>query len=53
MSPVELSSFTEIFLYTGSLELILLEHTFIKTAAGLCDDHWCDRWRLYGKNFRG
>ncbi|MBI6549773.1 antirestriction protein [Xenorhabdus lircayensis] len=41
----ELSPFTEIFPHTGSLELTLLEHTFIKAAAVLCDDDWCDQWQ--------
>nr|WP_244967871.1 hypothetical protein [Xenorhabdus budapestensis] len=35
--PAELSPFAEIFPHTGSLELMLLEHTFIKAAAVLCD----------------
>ncbi|WP_416777287.1 antirestriction protein [Xenorhabdus budapestensis] len=41
----ELSPFAEIFSHTGSLELMLLEHTFIKAAAVLCDDDRCDRWQ--------
>ncbi|MBC8947017.1 antirestriction protein [Xenorhabdus indica] len=45
VSPAELSPFAEIFPHTGSLELMLLEHTFIKAAAGLCDDDRCDRWQ--------
>ncbi|SFN39820.1 antirestriction protein [Xenorhabdus japonica] len=45
VSPAELSPFAEIFPHTGSLELMLLEHTFIKAAAVLCDDERCDRWQ--------
>ncbi|PHM30010.1 antirestriction protein [Xenorhabdus innexi] len=41
----EHSPFAEIFPHTGSLELMLLEHTFIKAAAVLCDDDRCDRWQ--------
>ncbi|MGJ0627282.1 antirestriction protein [Xenorhabdus bovienii] len=41
----ELSPFAEIFPHTSSLELMLLEHAFIKAAAVLCDDDRCDRWR--------
>ncbi|WP_047685996.1 MULTISPECIES: antirestriction protein [Xenorhabdus] len=45
VSPAERSPFAEIFPHTGSLELMLLEHTFIKAAAVLCDDDRCDRWQ--------
>ncbi|PHM30274.1 antirestriction protein [Xenorhabdus innexi] len=41
----EHSPFADIFPLTGSLELMLLEHTFIKAAAVLCDDDRCDRWQ--------
>ncbi|MDX8000004.1 antirestriction protein [Xenorhabdus sp. Reich] len=41
----EHSPFAEIFPHTGSLELMLLENTFIKAAAVLCDDDRCDRWQ--------
>ncbi|CBJ80598.1 hypothetical protein XNC3_1170003 [Xenorhabdus nematophila F1] len=40
----EHSPFAEIFPQTSSLELMLLEHTFIKAAAVLCDDDRCDQW---------
>ncbi|QTL40312.1 antirestriction protein [Xenorhabdus budapestensis] len=43
--PAERSPFADIFPHTGSLELMLLEHTFIKAAAVLCDDERCDRWQ--------
>ncbi|QTL40848.1 antirestriction protein [Xenorhabdus budapestensis] len=45
VSSAELSPFAEIFPHTGSLELMLLEHTFIKAAAVLCDDDRCDQWQ--------
>ncbi|CDH04878.1 hypothetical protein XBO1_1510007 [Xenorhabdus bovienii str. oregonense] len=41
----EHSPFAEIFPQTSSLELMLLEHTFIKAAAVLCGDDRCDRWQ--------
>ncbi|PHM47659.1 antirestriction protein [Xenorhabdus miraniensis] len=41
----KLSPFADIFPHTGSLELMLLEHTFIKAAAVLCDDYRCDQWQ--------
>ncbi|CDM88709.1 antirestriction protein [Xenorhabdus bovienii] len=41
----EHSPFAEIFPHTSSLELTLLEHTFIKAAAVLCDDDRCDQWQ--------
>ncbi|WP_245737414.1 antirestriction protein [Xenorhabdus japonica] len=38
MSKSELSPFSEIFPHTGSLELMLLEHMFIKAVVVLSDD---------------
>ncbi|MCP9268237.1 antirestriction protein [Xenorhabdus sp. XENO-1] len=45
VSAAELSPFAEIFPHTSSLELMLLEYTFIKAAAVLCDDDRCDQWQ--------
>ncbi|MDE1493340.1 antirestriction protein [Xenorhabdus bovienii] len=45
VSAAELSPFAEIFPQTSSLELMLLEQTFIKAAVVLCDDDRCDQWQ--------
>ncbi|MDE1484564.1 antirestriction protein [Xenorhabdus bovienii] len=45
VSAAELSPFAEIFPHTSLLELMLLEHTFIKAAAVLCDDYPCEQWQ--------
>ncbi len=41
----ELSPFEDVFPQTSPLELMLLEHTVIKTAVTLCEDYRCDKWQ--------
>ncbi|WP_255296149.1 antirestriction protein [Xenorhabdus cabanillasii] len=45
MPASELSPFADIFPQTRLLELMLLEHTFIKAVTVLCGDYQCDRWQ--------
>ncbi|PHM36088.1 antirestriction protein [Xenorhabdus mauleonii] len=45
-APVsEHAPFADLFPQTSSLERMLLEHTFIKAAAVLCEDYRRDRWQ--------
>nr|WP_228005915.1 antirestriction protein [Xenorhabdus sp. BG5] len=41
----EHAPFADLFPHTSSLERMLLEHTFNKAAAVLCDDDWFNRWQ--------
>ncbi|MBD2793340.1 antirestriction protein, partial [Xenorhabdus sp. CUL] len=45
-APVsEHASFADLFPQTSSLERMLLEHSFVKAAAVLCEDYRRDRWQ--------
>ncbi|MDX7993098.1 antirestriction protein [Xenorhabdus littoralis] len=42
----EHSPFADLFPQTSSLERMLLEHTFVKAAAVLCENYRRDRWQF-------